>query len=333
MDVAVIGAAGSVGRAVCMQLLATGAVRQGERLQLVGRRGGASEAGVFGLRIDLLDAYAPHTPRIEPVLDGDAIDADVIIMVAGETPSVDAHVATTRDAVAAANLPVFEFYAEALAAHGSDDALVIIQSNPVELAVDVFSERLGRHRVVGAGSYSDTLRFRRELAAGLDGERAPVVTGYLLGEHGPHAVPIWSSVRAAGLPRAAWQAHLEGLRNRSSLDDLPLEVAAGRARLAELLGEHRAEEATLFVASLPPDVRALVKPWFAHWSGRTSTATAHSVVDLVSSLQDGHRVVLPLQVRVSADEWPASTRDGTARRHGRDRMALGDRAAGHDGGA
>lgn len=305
MDVAVIGAAGSVGRAVCMQLLATGVVGPGERLQLVGRRGGASETGVFGLRIDLLDAYGLQAPEIEAVLQGDAIDADVVIMVAGETASVDPASPGTREGLALKNLPIFEYYAQMLHQHGAKDVLVIVQSNPVELAVKVFSDKLGRHRVVGAGSYNDTLRFRRELLSGLaDKGSRPVIMGYMLGEHGAHTVPIWSSVKAGGIAPEIWDAHVEKVRTNYTPAELAAVATEARGCLAELLVDNRAQEATDFVEQLSPDVRSLVKPWFAHWSGRTSTATAHSVVDLVESLQSGHRVVLPLQVQLDAEQWP-----------------------------
>lgn len=305
MDIAVIGATGSVGRAVCMQLLATGAIGPGEKLQLVGRRGGSSDAGVYGLRIDLLDAYAVRAPRIEAIVDAEDIDADIVIMVAGATASVDPSSPASREDVARANLPIFEYYADILNQHGAKDELVIVQSNPVELAVEVFSDRLGRHRVVGAGAYNDTLRFRRELLSGLhSNNHHPVVMGYMLGEHGTNAVPIWSSVKAGGLVPGVWEQHVAASHSGASPRELPELVAQARSELATLLSENRAHDASEFVAGLPADVRSLVKPWFAHWTGRTSTATAHSVVNLVSALQGGHRVVLPLQVQLQADEWP-----------------------------
>ena len=306
MDVAVIGASGSVGRAVCMQLLATGVVSSGERLQLVGRRGGASEVGIFGQRIDLLDAFASRGARIDTVLDGEEIDADIVIVVAGATPPDQPDTIADRHTLAKANLPMFEYYADMLARHCPKDELVIVQSNPVELAVSVFADRLGRHHVVGAGAYNDSLRFRRELAEGLvDGQHCPpVVAAYILGEHGMHAVPIWSSARAAGVIPGEWEEHLAAVRRPIPLSELPGVVAATRQRLAELLVAKRPVEAEELVAACPPDVRALVKPWFAHWAGRTSTATAHSVVDIVDRLQAGHRLVLPMQVVAHADEWP-----------------------------
>lgn len=306
MDVAVIGASGSVGRAVCMQLLATNAVAAGERLQLVGRRGGASEVGVFGQRIDLLDAFASRGARIEAVLDADEIDADIVIMVAGATPPDVPTTIADRHTLVRANLPIFEYYADALDRHGPKDELVIIQSNPVELAVSVFAERLGRHRVVGAGAYNDSLRFRREIADGLPSREQypPVVTAYILGEHGVNAVPVWSSARAAGVVQGEWDAHLSRVRQAIPLGEIASFVAATRQQLADLLVDKQAVQAEALLASCPPDIRALVKPWFAHWAGRTSTATAHSVVDIVGQLQSGHRSVLPLQVVAQADEWP-----------------------------
>ncbi|MFM8895460.1 MAG: lactate/malate family dehydrogenase [Actinomycetales bacterium] len=309
MDVAVSGAAGAVGRAICGQLLATRALDQGSRLQLVGRRGGASETGVFGLHIDLLDAYANFAPQIEPILDMARIRADVVLMVAGQTPSDDPRYIASRDEVARANLPLFEEEAQALARFGSGHEIVIIQSNPVELAVDVFARHLGRKRVIGAGSYNDSSRLRREVAESFCDSpwfagRRPLVTGYMLGEHGPGAVPMWSTLRAQGVTRTDWDEFIAHTRAGRALDSLAQQVAHARDRVGELLSRHQGEAAFAFVSQLPPDARSLVKAWFAHWSGRTSTATAHCVVDIVHELRAGHRIVLPLQVACTEDDWP-----------------------------
>lgn len=305
MDVAVIGAGGFVGRAVCMQLIATGIVGPGQRLQLVGHRGGQSETGIFGQRADLLDAYGHRGAHVEAVLDGQRIDADIVIMVAGATPSTDPSNPTTRADVAAANRELFESYARMLREHGPENELVLIQSNPVELAVDIFSDYLGAHRVVGAGAYVDTLRFRRELATGLEQHGTPpIVTGYMLGEHGPNVLPAWSTVDAAGVARDVWEEHLRAVRKPIPLAEVTAAVVTARAHLSQLVTEHRPLEAEAFLSTLSPDIRSLVRPWLTHWSGRTSTTTAHGVVDIVALLAHGHRVVLPLQVKLTADQWP-----------------------------
>jgi malate dehydrogenase len=304
VDIAVIGASGSVGHLVCEQLLHQRLMGPTDRLQLVGRRGGASETGVFGLKIDLLDAYSINAPEIEAVLDPEKIQADIIVMVAGETPAPDPNIAATRDAIALTNRPIFEYYANVLSQNAQGHELILIQSNPVELAVEIFAQKFDRHRVIGAGAYNDSLRFRREVAAdfGQEGKQHRVL-GYMLGEHGPNVVPLWSSVYVHGVSDAQLQEYIELHTSGRSLADLPSEVASARATLGSLLAEHEGEIAAKFVAALPPDVRALVKPWFAHWTARTSTATAHSVVDLIAELAVGHRVVLPLQVATGNENW------------------------------
>jgi malate dehydrogenase len=305
MDIAVIGAAGPVGRAACAQILASGLLTPDERLQLVGRDGAASELGVYGLRIDLLDAYPAGAPHVEPELDIDDVEADVILMVAGATPSHDPTRRATRDDVAVANIGMFEEIASTLARTTLGHEVVIVASNPVELAVDVFARHLGRHRVIGAGAYNDTLRLRREVAAGLaeNGHRA-TIGGYVLGEHGPNIVPVWSSLTAHGVHDDDWRDHLDEVRGRRTLTDFPDEMGRARVGLQELVEAGKGAEAFVFVQGLPPDVRAVVKPWLAHWSGGTSIVAANAAVDIIALLHGGRRMTLPLQVAVTDDEWP-----------------------------
>lgn len=304
MNVAVIGASGSVGRSVCTQLLDTHVLGPTDRLQLVGHRGGTSETGIFGLRIDLLDAFSLTAPTLEPILDAERIDADIVVMVAGDTPPPDPRSTVTRDHVALTNIPVFEHYAKALADH-NPDALVIVQSNPVELAVDIFAEHLGSRRVVGAGAYNDSIRFRREIAADLtEGAYRPMVSGYVLGEHGLNCVPAWSTVQVHGVPEQLFREYLASTAHQTPVAQLVDAVTTARARLGELIADGHGNDAFNFVHSLPADVRSLVKPWFAHWSGRTSTVTAHAVVDVIAQMRLGNRLVVPLQVALDGTEWP-----------------------------
>jgi malate dehydrogenase len=72
--------------------------------------------------------------------------------------------------------------------------LFVIVSNPVELAVKVFSEKLGRERVIGMGAEQDSLRFARAIAHDLYISRQYVMAA-VLGEHGQAMVPVWSSVQ------------------------------------------------------------------------------------------------------------------------------------------
>ncbi|MGD1899946.1 MAG: hypothetical protein ACFB16_23740, partial [Phormidesmis sp.] len=175
MDVSIIGASGDCGREIVAQLVVLGVLAPTERLQLVGRETGRSNQILYGICSDLSDAYAEKAPIFDVALAPEVIVADVVVMTAGATVGGEV---TSRGQLAANSLPVFETYAKALATHGYGHEVVIIVTNPVELAVEVFSRYLGRHRVIGVGSYSDTLRFRREIAADL-GVRRQLVQGFV----------------------------------------------------------------------------------------------------------------------------------------------------------
>lgn len=211
MNIAVIGAAGGVGREIAAQLMRDHTLEENETLQLVGGDAHSPHPHLLeGLRADILDAYSETASRIEVVNELSAIDADIIVLAAGHTfataPEQVAH--ASRDELAAANLPIFERFAQAIgASKRSEPPLCIIVSNPVELGVRVFSEYLPREYVIGMGAHSDSLRFRAEIAHDL-GVRRQRVWGYVVGEHGAGMVPLWSSVHVAGMPlRASTQRY------------------------------------------------------------------------------------------------------------------------------
>ena len=98
MDIAVIGAGGSCGRQLCMQLLERRIAQTGDRLQMVTRRGGASETELWGLRADLQDAFDDWGPEVELVFEPEDVAADIVVMMAGETVSTDPGAETDRAA-------------------------------------------------------------------------------------------------------------------------------------------------------------------------------------------------------------------------------------------
>jgi len=293
VDVAIVGASGSCGRQLAAQLLERRIVHPDARMQLVGRRHGASEHELFGLRADLEDAFVEHAPGIEVVLDAEHINADVVVMLAGQTISTDPNASADRRLLGETNLGIFRHYAEAL--DPARNPVVIVQSNPVELGVAVFAERLGANRVLGAGGISDTLRFRREISLEF-GVRRNHVVAPMLGQHGDWMVPLWSRVQVHG--RADVAERIAELRQGRSLLDLPNEIREAKGHMLNLVQAGDAAKAYHFIASLPPDVRAAVKPFYTHFTaGRTTEmATAHSVADLVSLIVLGEHAVVPAQV-------------------------------------
>lgn len=304
MDVCIIGASGDCGREIVTQLLLTRVLTPTERLQLVGRSGGRSAQILTGICSDLEDAYAEMAPELDVALHPEEIVGDVIVMTAGAT--VGGNI-TSRSELATVNLAVFETYAKAIAHHGQGHEVVLVVTNPVELAVEVFSRYLDRHRVIGIGAYSDSLRFRREIANDL-GIRRQLVQGFVVGEHGENMVPVWSSVRVHGMDSTELDATLTRLRQGRSIANFPVDVDREKKAVLNLLKQGQIEEAYRYVDRLSPDLRVVIKPLVTHFSGaKTIAATANVTVDLVRHLVDGRELVVSGQVQLAGEFYDLHT--------------------------
>jgi len=301
LDISVIGAGGAIGREIVAQLVAGRVLKPTERLQLVGKRGGASERVLYGLRSDLTDAYAENAPQMDIALGPEEVVGDVIVMAAGATPGPSESGGTmSRDDVAHANLPVFAAHARALAAHGQGHEVVLMVTNPVELGVAVMARELGARRVIGIGAYSDTLRFRREIATDL-GVPRQLVSGYVAGEHGANLVPLWSSVRVYGLNDGETADAVHALRGGGRLTDYPARVASARDSIQHLV---MTETCAAFeaVETFPPDIRVQLRPELTHLSGsRTVMATANVTVDMVRQMMEGREMSVAGQVMLEGE--------------------------------
>ncbi len=303
MNLAIVGAAGSCGRQLAAQLLDRRVLPASARLQLVGHAGGHSADELWGLRADLEDAFVDDAPTIEVVLGPSAIEAELVVMLAGATISTDPNASIDRAALGHTNRQIFVEYADALAGRPGRSPTVIVQSNPVELGVEVFAQRLGRHRVLGAAAWSDTLRLRAEIAADL-GVRRPQVHVVMLGQHGDYVVPAWSQLQVRGVAAAEVKALVGRTRAGRTLADLPQEVRTHKTRMLDLVRSGHIHDAYALVQSLPADLRAVVKPFFTHFTaGRTTeVATAHAVAEIAAAVVTGDQKALPAQV-VLEGEW------------------------------
>lgn len=78
---------------------------------------------------------------------------------------------------------------------------IIVIANPVDLVAGLLTRLPGLDpaRVIGTGTFLDTVRLQREIATCLD--RPPAeVEAWVLGEHGEAQVPVWSRCSVAGRP-------------------------------------------------------------------------------------------------------------------------------------
>ena len=302
-NLAIIGATGSCGRQVAAQLLDRGILPTDGSLHLIGHAGGAHESELWGLRADLLDAFSDRAPRIEVGTDVATTDAEVVVMMAGATLGQGA---SDRAQLAAKNFEIFTEAARDISRMAVEPT-VVVQSNPVELAMDVIGQVISHHRIIGAAAWSDSLRFRREIASEL-GVSRPMVSAEMWGQHGDHLVPIWSEVRARGVEQGRVDEVIGRATSGRHVRDLPEEIRASRDQMLNLIQRDAIADAYAFIHTQHPDVRAAIKPFFTHFTaGRTTElATAHAVADVVSFLSGGARVTIPAQV-ILDKEWPGLT--------------------------
>lgn len=293
MDVAIIGATGHCGRQVAAQLIERSLLPETVTIHLIGHAGGAHESQLWGLRADLRDAFADQAPEIAIGTDVSRVQADVVVMMAGATVTKDTK---DRAALAEKNRHIFAEVAEG-AGRMSGDVTVIVQSNPVEMAVAAFAQHVPRGRIIGAAAWSDSLRFRRELAADL-GIKRPMVNAQMWGQHGDHLVPIWSRVHARGVSEQRLADVIGAAREGRVLSDLPTEIADSRSRMLSIINDGDVPGAYAFVQQQPPDIRAAIKPFFVHFTAGQTTelATAHAVVDILGFLAHGQQTTIPAQV-------------------------------------
>ena len=288
VSVSIIGASGAVGTTLAIHILRSGLLKACDRLQLVGREiAAASTAKLLATRIDLLDAFAEERVDIEMVPNIEDVDGDIVVICAGKTISSKS---MSRRDLGVANLPIFERIADACVSR-VPEALFIVVSNPVELGVKVFCDRLNRHRVLGMGAQQDSVRFSRAIAKDLEISRRKVCAS-VLGEHGEAMVPLWSSVKLV-LQDSALEDVLAQLKERSGASPLKERVASLQREVSELLRSEKIAEAYEITRRASPDARIVVEPTITgHAMRSTPNATANATLHcLAAAIKSDHRLI------------------------------------------
>jgi malate dehydrogenase len=296
MDISIIGAWGAIGRQTAISLVQSRVLDTGSRIQLVGRRGSQSEQALVGFASDLQDAYAEIIPELDVALDAEDVLGDIIILAAGATVPTDPHRKLPRQLLAEQNLPIFEQYADVIRRRGHGEEIVLIVSNPVELGVAVFSRVLPRQRVIGMGGYLDTMRFRREIATEL-GIRRQNVQGLVLGEHGSHMVPCWSTVSAFGFDSSEGKKRISELRRNT-----PLDIDGALAEIQTLTLEKGTSAVFERLTTYGAEVRTYLKPFASQLCGaKTTLGTSEMIVRFVETILSGNQVLAAAQVQLEGE--------------------------------
>ncbi len=97
------------------------------------------------------------------------------------------------------NARIFESIVKNLVIYNKD-AILLTVTNPVEILTQFVKKISGfpSHRVIGAGTVLDTARLKQKLGAYL-GVDSRNVHSFIIGEHGEHELPVWSSANISGV--------------------------------------------------------------------------------------------------------------------------------------
>ena len=122
--------------------------------------------------------------------------ADLVVICPGK-PRIPG-VQMDRRELVGANAEIINFIAEVMPANNPDARWVIV-TNPVDAMATLFKKVSGADFVIGTGDHPDTLRMRTKISMEL-GVPVSKVDGFVGGEHGSSAFPLWSTVKVDGEP-------------------------------------------------------------------------------------------------------------------------------------
>jgi malate dehydrogenase len=122
--------------------------------------------------------------------------ADLVVVCPGK-PRIPGVRQDRRD-LTTTNAATIRQVAETMAPRNRGSKWIVV-SNPVDAMATLFKKISRENFVIATGDYPDTLRFRTKLSIDL-GVHVSEVEGFVGGEHGSAAYPLWSMTKIAGKP-------------------------------------------------------------------------------------------------------------------------------------
>jgi L-lactate dehydrogenase len=198
MKLGIVGT-GSVGCAIALAAVTRGSARQ---IVLVNRTRKTAEAVATDIRYG-----TPLGPKVD-ISDGDydaLSGAGVILITSGVNEktggATDRNDPQGRLKLLDKNAAIYRDIVPKIARAAPDAVLVAVTDPPDPLA-DIAREAAGHERVLSAGTFLDSLRFRVHLGRHFGVDPAQV-EAQVIGDHGTSQVFLWSSARIAGVPVTA----------------------------------------------------------------------------------------------------------------------------------
>ena len=194
MKVSIIGATGRVGRAAAFCLAEENSVN---KLVLISREESVDK--IKGESLDIYDALAAKGVYVSIKTSSDLNsieDSDVVVLTAGASrkPGME------REDLGFINAEIVADYARKIAEIAPDSVILVI-TNPVDVMTYVALKASGfnKNKVFGLGNHLDSLRFKNYMAKHFHVHVSEIHTR-IIGQHGPHMVPLISSTSIGGIP-------------------------------------------------------------------------------------------------------------------------------------
>jgi L-lactate dehydrogenase len=198
MKLGIIGT-GNVGCAIALAAVTRGSARE---IVLVNRTSKTAEAVATDIRYG-----TPLSPKVE-IRHGDydaLAGAGVVLITSGVNEktggATDRNDAQGRLRLLEKNASIYRDIVPQIVRAAPKAVLVAITDPPDPLA-DITRDAAGHDRVLSAGTFLDSLRFRVHLGKHF-GVDAAHVEAQVVGDHGTSQVFLWSSARIAGVPVTA----------------------------------------------------------------------------------------------------------------------------------
>ena len=155
------------------------------------------QAWAFGEELRHVAASLRYDVEINTYEEDEGVTgADLVVICPGK-PRIPG-VQMDRRELVGANAEIINFIAEVMPANNPDARWVIV-TNPVDAMATLFKKVSGADFVIGTGDHPDTLRMRTKISMEL-GVPVSKVDGFVGGEHGSSAFPLWSTVKVDGEP-------------------------------------------------------------------------------------------------------------------------------------
>jgi L-lactate dehydrogenase len=197
MKLGIVGT-GNVGCAIALAAVTRGSARE---IVLVNRTRKTAEAVATDLRYG-----TPLTPKVD-IRDGDYADlagAGVVLITSGVNEktggATDRNDPQGRLKLLDKNAAIYRDIVPRIV-RATPEAVLVAVTDPPDPLADIARQAAGHERVLSAGTFLDSLRFRVHLGHhfGVDPRQ---VEAQVIGDHGTAQVFLWSSVRIAGVPVA-----------------------------------------------------------------------------------------------------------------------------------